>query len=393
MKIGLLGLTVDSGNKGCEALAFSFLEILRQIDSSLVISFVEKVAIKRVLMLKQAKYEKHIKQRCLKNNFNIGIVSYRKIGNSLKLFDKNKDFDIVFDFTQGDSFTDIYGYERFDDWTFVKESIIKKKIPFVLGSQTIGPFNDKNNEKRASKVIKESYEVFARDQASKEYVKSISDREAILTTDVAFFLPYDEHPYEMSNKIGFNPSGLLWNGGYDRNNQFGLLFDYQEYCKKCIKYALSKGFEVHLIGHVVSDDFSFADNDCVAIKSLHEMFPETIVSPMFDTPMEAKTYISHMAGFTGARMHATIASISSGVPVLPFSYSRKFEGLFDTINYEHLVHGKEDSLEGAYNKFIEFINNLKMFKKDVDLSLVIIDKMKKEMLAAYKKVIEGCNYE
>ena len=32
-------------------------------------------------------------------------------------------------------------------------------------------------------------------------------------------------------------------------------------------------------------------------------------------------------------MHATIGAISSGVATIPFSYSRKFEGLFGNLEY------------------------------------------------------------
>ena len=36
-------------------------------------------------------------------------------------------------------------------------------------------------------------------------------------------------------------------------------------------------------------------------------------------------------------MHACIAAFSSGVPVLPLAYSRKFGGLFGTLDYDELA--------------------------------------------------------
>jgi hypothetical protein len=39
--------------------------------------------------------------------------------------------------------------------------------------------------------------------------------------------------------------------------------------------------------------------------------------------------------FFGARMHACIAAFSSGVPVVPLAYSRKFNGLFTALEYPH----------------------------------------------------------
>lgn len=387
-KIGLLGLTSTSINKGCEALTYAFLEMLKQYqDFSYELYFIDGFSLYEFRTGKLFARIKSENARFEEYGVSISRIFYRTLYNKILFSKEIRKLDICFDFTQGDSFTDIYGNARFNDWTKVKEYIINKGVPLVLGSQTIGPFHDKENEKRAAAVINSCKEVFARDKDSFEYTKSISGRTPILTTDVAFFLPYKDTGYKKSNKIGFNPSGLLWNGGYTSDNQFGLTMDYQDFCRKAITYAIKNGFEVHLIGHVVSDDLLQKDNDCVAIKALHEEFPETIVAPMFDNPMDAKTYISNMSAFTGARMHATIASISAGVPVLPFSYSRKFEGLFGTLKYEHIIHGKGDSLDEALTKFRVFIERSDDIIKDVNNSIIIINKMKRKMLQSYQNLL------
>ncbi len=44
-------------------------------------------------------------------------------------------------------------------------------------------------------------------------------------------------------------------------------------------------------------------------------------------------------------MHACIAAFSSGVPVLPMAYSRKFAGLFGTLGYGACADCKADSEE------------------------------------------------
>ena len=58
--------------------------------------------------------------------------------------------------------------------------------------------------------------------------------------------------------------------------------------------------------------------------------------------MEAKSHISGMDFFIGSRMHACIAAYSSGVPVFPLGYSRKFTGLFA----EKLGYGRGADLAG-----------------------------------------------
>ena len=50
----------------------------------------------------------------------------------------------------------------------------------------------------------------------------------------------------------------------------------------------------------------------------------------------------------GARMHACIAAFSSGVPVVPMAYSRKFEGLFGSLGYDRTVDCTADSAERSW---------------------------------------------
>ena len=41
--------------------------------------------------------------------------------------------------------------------------------------------------------------------------------------------------------------------------------------------------------------------------------------------------------FIGSRMHACIAALSQGIPTIGIAYSRKFKGVFDSIEVSHLV--------------------------------------------------------
>lgn len=243
-------------------------------------------------------------------------------------------------------------------------------------------------------MIERCKAVFVRDSQSKDYVEQISKAKPILTTDVAFFLPYEKKEKKDSIKrVGFNPSGLLWMGGYDGKNQFGLTIDYQDYCKKIIQFLQEQGYEVHLILHAysktITKGYYHADNDKLAVDALHEIFPNTIVAPYFATPMEAKSYISGMDLFIGARMHATIAAISAGVPVIPFSYSRKFEGLFSSLNYPYVVEGTKWETQKAIEYTQKCINEIKMLQKNIkDCSDIIRDK-NSIIISEYEKVIKS----
>lgn len=390
VSIALLGLKDESTNKGCEALTFSYFEMMKEVQGAeMKCFFLKKLSKKDFLTGKIKQKEKIQIDRFRSCGFEINYIYYVYVLNKIIFLNPLPPIDCCIDFTLGDSFTDLYGDIRFDILTSLKEEILRRGIPLFLGSQTIGPFKKKKNRQRASKVLNHCKAVFTRDVDSYHYVRKISGMKPILTTDVAFFLPYEDRGYQKSNRVGFNPSGLLWNGGYTKNNQFGLSIDYKDFCRRCISYAIKNGFEVHLIGHVISEDIDTIDNDCCAIRALHDEFPQTIVAPLFDTPMEAKTYISTMTAFTGARMHATIAAVSSGVPVLPFSYSRKFEGLFQTLDYKYMIHGNKESTEEAVGKFEYFINNSESIRSDILKTQRIIDQMKEKMVKDYKVIFEN----
>lgn len=357
MKIGLLGVTFHSANKGCEALAYSFMEIMNDVaaQSNKIIEIfiiqnfpfhlyvknkfsMEKV---RSFLLPRQGYS-HLTTRCIMLMHTSNQTFFNK---------KIASMDYVIDFTAGDSFSDIYGLSRFYNRTNFKYKIIKHGIPLILGSQTIGPFENSDAKKLASSVLNKCSIVFARDNLSYQCVKEISICNPKLTTDVAFALPYEKCEVGKTGKmkVGFNPSGLLWNGGYTGNNQFNLSVDYQGYCKSLIQKLLEeKKYEVHLIPHAFYQSIDITkDNDIIPIEELHRIYPDTIVAPSFDSCIDAKSYIAAMDVFTGARMHATIAAYSAKVPVIPFSYSRKFEGLFDELKYNHVLNGRNLSTEEA----------------------------------------------
>lgn len=351
MRIGLLGLAFGSTNKGCEALGFGFMNVLQEIashhDELFDIYIFQTCDISRI-------YENGFY-----NNLNIQSVFVPGIGSIehwKEHIDKYSECDIIFDFTAGDSFSDIYGLKRFVRRTFIKELVIISRTPLVLGSQTYGPYKTLFAKVLASYVIKKSKYVFARDVFSSKLVKKMTGRDAITTVDVAFAMQYERQKKNTDRMtIGFNPSGLLWQGGYKKTNQFNLKVNYRQYCMSVLKALVQKNnYRVVLVPHVISKDLDEIDNDLVACNYLLESIPQLEMAPCFDSPIEAKSYISGLDMFIGARMHAAIAAFTTGVPVLPFSYSPKFEGVFSSLNYDHVLSATKVGTDEAVKITLEF---------------------------------------
>jgi hypothetical protein len=97
--------------------------------------------------------------------------------------------------------------------------------------------------------------------------------------------------------------------------------------------------DIELIGHDINGPNGGNSNDDYYVcKLLQREFTDCRVGPFFYSPVEAKSYISGFDLLIGSRMHCCIAAYSSGVPVFPLGYSRKFKGLFsDKLQYVHMA--------------------------------------------------------
>ena len=177
---------------------------------------------------------------------------------------------------------------------------------------------------------------------------------------VAFALPFTPQPKGPGTRVGINVSGLLFSGGYSGANEFGLTVDYRAFTEKLIEALLAKGVTVELVAHV--NTHVPRDDDGAACDELKARYPDVVRVPGFSSPSEAKSYISGLDFLVAARMHASIAAWSSGVPVVPVSYSRKFEGLYGALSYKWLVPAKGFSTERA----LEF--TLDAFERRAELS-------------------------
>ena len=294
-------------------------------------------------------------------NFNLSVKIYRsivrsKVKNIIRfkyyrsVLNIYKHADYILDIGQGDSFADIYGKKRFD-WIFAQYKLGHKfNKPYCILPQTIGPFKSKDIKEQAITGIEWAKCVMVRDKQSFDYIKEISpDKKVFEIIDVAFFMPYVKKVFDSSFiHVGLNVSALLWHGGYTEKNQFGLKTDYQKLIRNIIKYFLSlDNVKLHLIPHVVGSE-RYIENDYAVSYDLYEEFnhPNLVLAPLFLDPMIAKGYIAGLDFFMGARMHSTIAAFSSGVPVIPMAYSRKFNGLFcETLDYQYIVDMKSENDE------------------------------------------------
>lgn len=249
--------------------------------------------------------------------------------------------DLVLDIGAGDSFADIYGRGRLIRMFVMKFLTHLAGTPLVVSPQTIGPFTKGWSKLLARISLHRSALVATRDAKSTAALADLGYRGAVIeASDVALRLPYDPPAPRDGGpvRVGINVSGLLMAGGYTGKNELGIVLDYPALMRRLIAQFQARGAEVHLVPHVIVRAGPMVkEDDRRASAVLAEEFPGTVLAPAFDSPSQAKSYIAGLDFFMGARMHACIAAFSSGVPVVPMAYSRKFEGLFGSLGYQRTV--------------------------------------------------------
>lgn len=390
-KLALLSGPVFSNNMGCNALTYGSLEVLSEVAKKLNVEFEYYLVGNSVTGVIPQELQSH------KIHFIEQLPDFSVKGVLRSLYRHNfqeqkrqakalKDVDIFLDNAWGDSFSDIYGRQRFNCVLRNLSYALNSGKPLILLPQTIGPFKSDDVKKRARKILESAGAVYARDPLSVACAKEIlPGLDVFGTIDVAFFMQYKKRdaPKKTGITVGINPSGLLWKGGYTGNNQFGLKDDYQTVIRSIVKYLLLlDGVSVEFIGHDISGpNAGNTADDYYVCKLLQKEFPQCKVGPFFYSPVEAKSYISGLDLLIGSRMHCCIAAYSGGVSVYPLTYSRKFKGMFaEKLGYPYLSELTEDNYEKVLSDLKNIVGRLESIKAQMPQRHQVLEKYKNQLV-------------
>lgn len=388
MKIGILGAPINNDNMGCLALTYSILAILEEIATDLKYTFIYYVfegvgdSDKMQTMCKNLEIETNRVKSINIYPLESFLGFCRRPHRVMRALSSLNKCDLFIDLTQGDSFSDIYGDSVFNKNVNGK-LIIKKRIkkPLILGPQTYGPYQKEKNKEKAKKSIECADLVIARDETSAKYVKSFSSKKVHTTTDLAFRLPYKRADVNHSTiKVGINVSGLLSKNKVERTpTEFQLKTDYDLYINSLLTWLLDNNYVVSLIPHVI------ADYECN--KQLVKKFPQIELIDMYKSPIDIKSKISEFDIFIGARMHATIGAFSSGVATIPNAYSRKFNGLYESVGYPYIVDLMNSSTDVNLEITKKYVIDYKNLKNVARKSMERINQLEEETVSLLKEQI------
>jgi colanic acid/amylovoran biosynthesis protein len=290
--------------------------------------------------------------------------------------------DAVLDVSGGDSFSDIYGWNRFNAVYWTKQVALLRGVPLILLPQTYGPYRDARAKQLASTAVRSTGMAWARDANSFTILQGLlgdrfDDSIHRQGVDMAFGLSarsaLSRLPVRMAEwldnsarqtpVVGINISGLIFNDPGQAQANYRFIADYRAVVAGLVARLLeTSDARIMLVPHVM-DQPGHYESDLEACQSIQEKFSGSfherlVVSPIDLDQSEVKWVISRCDWFCGTRMHATIAALSSGVPTAAIAYSDKTLGVFASCGQAEQVFDprKLDTpamISGVLNSFVQ----------------------------------------
>ncbi len=362
LRVGLLWHSLASGNLGVDALTSASLAILREEAAKLELA-IEPVVIGMDEGPGAAARHDDIAFFPVRRKTLLTSRAFWRCAGTL---------DCAIDIGAGDSFTDIYGVKRFGFLWLTKAVLLARGVPLLLAPQTIGPFEHRAVRMLAAAILPRCAEVITRDRESLALVRQIAPAATVgQGIDVAFELPFVDRSNERGThrmRIGVNVSGLLAQQAQSGTNRFGLTYDYLAAMERLVaRLTADEGNEVLVFTHVAGNQDS-RDDDGWAVDRVISLSPKAQRVPDFADASAAKSFISSLDLVVAARMHACVAALSSGVPVIPVSYSRKFAGLFGGIGYDPGIPVRGLDADGVVAAILGFVSGRQSLQPMVDAS-------------------------
>ncbi|HRX48989.1 MAG TPA: polysaccharide pyruvyl transferase family protein [Spirochaetota bacterium] len=323
--------------------------------------------------------------KCLKISYLPHVILKRKSVNFKEpALKKLISADLVINLSEGDSFSDIYGMHVFLRQSLDKVIAHSHGVPYYFFPQTLGPFNSNPASKLAGKIFKSAGKIYARESQTRDYLINMFGELPNMeeANDMAFLMepePVEDPEFEKfcSDGIitGINISGFL-NSNPIGDRILSDADDYNHITDRILNTLLSLDEKVKIVfvSHVSTEDDK-------ANRAFMEKYKKSgfgdrlfLLNHQYSAP-QLKYFISRMDLFTGARMHACIGALSTGVATVPQAYSYKFVGITDKFGIgEYVIDLKKDTKDIAEEKLKSVFNNREIIKRKLISSLPEIKK-------------------
>lgn len=207
--------------------------------------------------------------------------------------------------------------------------------PYAVVAQSIGPF--RLMRKPAQWLLRRASVVTVRDTISLEYLVSLGLEPPTVTADLAFLLDSDASAADEAISRGLIPSGpfvgvsisnLIAHHYVSRSQKASKEKFLSEMAGALSSFSEEHDLPVVLVPQVTGPKLD--KDDRVLSRDLAARMDTSVTCLEDDlNPDAIKGIIGRATVFVGARMHANIAALSSGVPTVAISYSHKTPGIMN----------------------------------------------------------------
>jgi colanic acid/amylovoran biosynthesis protein len=318
--------------------------------------------------------------------------------------------DVAAAISGGDSFSDIYGLGRLIYEALPQILVLLMGKRLVLLPQTLGPFKGRFARWIAAYIMRRATVICSRDELGMKQAEQILGPSHVnkikFCHDVGFGVPAlnpstDEllELRELRRRgerlVGFNISGLLYAGGYTRNNMFGLKVGYRDIVERVLTFLVEEiKVKVVLVPHVYDEPtIKSIESDQTACEMVFKALParlkeRVVLLRRTYSVNEVKYIIGTCDAFIGSRMHSCIAALSQGVPAVAISYSDKFDGVMRSLGMSDLI---ADPRRMTIAEIVEVISlTLKKEQKLRQELNTIVPKVQANIISTIREVMSEC---
>ncbi len=391
--IGIMGASMATRNRGVSALGASLVKLLAEAapGAEPVMVIPNRSALPFTIFVKGIPQQVRVvncrqspRARPSENIFVIAVLALayrmlplgpwrRAIGGICPWIRNVEQAQLVGDIRGGDSFSDIYGLKSFLLASIPTLAVLWIRGGIVMFPQTYGPYSHPLARVVARYILRRSNPILSRDRESMGTVRGLIGAGANVRfcPDVAFVLdpmpPAEASitpPIPASHRrllVGVNANGLMYNGGYTRQNMFGLKLDYRDFLGRLLDALLAdESIRVLMVPHTFAPIGDIESDPEACRQAMASVTGDKrsrlhLVDRDYDQH-EIKGVIGGCDFFIGSRLHSCIAALSQAIPTVGVAYSKKFEGVFETVGAgDWVMDGRKVDAPSAVSGILERI--------------------------------------
>lgn len=293
--------------------------------------------------------------------------------------------------SDGDVLGESYGFLPFLWRSYFLSFGFFLKKPVIIYAEGVGPFKSLFGRVLAKLIFKKCCYISVRDKISLENLVELGfDREKIdVVADSAFLLEPSSKNLNFRKKgrrvIGISVSRLVSSYGFREKKGIASYTLFINFFSQLIDWLIEdKNAYIVMVPHAIQpkrDDYQTSLEIFSKIKNKKMV---KILNKRYRAD-EFKKVISYCDLLIAARLHAAIAGLSTGVPVIGIAYSHKMNGVFGQLGMEDFVVDIRN-LNWDIKKKIDYVLKNQRFIK-LRLNKKIKEIKKLAMKPAYKVAV------